>query len=84
MKDCPSATARTVKLAYLGRPVDSQPCAIERTLTLTRVLIAVESGNIADELSAQKPFAANEGFAFEATFNCANASRHPAGVGEGW
>ena len=30
----PSATARTVKLAYLGRPVNSQPCAIERTLTL--------------------------------------------------
>ena len=46
----------------------------------TRVLIAVESGNIADALSAQKPFAANEGFAFEATFNCANANRHPAGV----
>ena len=47
----------------------------------TRVLIAAESGNIADALSAQKPFAANEGFAFEATFNCANANRHPAGAG---
>ena len=33
----PSPTARTVKLACLGRPVNSQPCAIERTLRMRSV-----------------------------------------------